>query len=472
MKRLALPLGLGAAAITWILPAPAGMPPAAWTCAGVAVLMAVWWVTEAVPLPATALVPLVAFPWLGLASMRDAAAPFANPVIFLFLGGFIIAAALARCGLHRRIALAIVAASGTGPKRLVAGFMIATAFLSMWVSNTATVLMMVPIAGSVLALSPQAGEADETDGEASDALAVALLLGVAYAANIGGMGTLIGTPPNALLAGFMDEAYGVRVGFVEWMMIGVPLLVVALPITWLVLTRDVGSASAPSVHAIAHARAPLGPPTRAERFVGAITAATALAWITRPVLARWIPGLSDAGIAVAGALTLFVVAGWSRRPDSWLDWDDVEALPWGVLILFGGGLSLSAVIQSSGLADWIGGTFAGTSAWPLVAVVAAVTTVIIFLTELTSNTATAAAFLPVAAAVAVGMGADPILLAAAVALAASGAFMMPVATPPNAIVYGTGRVPIGRMIRAGILLNLLFIVLVTATVRLLGPFLA
>src|SRR5690606_3519256 len=352
---------------------------------------------------------------------------------------------------------------------LVGGFMAATAFISMWVSNTATVVMLLPMALSVLALAESRGSGAVTDPN----FGVALLLGLAYAASIGGVGTLIGTPPNALLAGFMDEAYGIRIGFVEWMLLGVPLVLVALPLTWLLLTRvlypvpaDDAGGGADLVRSELRR---LGALSRAEVLVGGITALTAAAWVTRPLIDDVVPGLSDAGIAVGGALLLFVIPPAWRESRPLLDWDDAQRLPWGVLLLFGGGLSLASAIEQTGLATWIGEALGAVAAWPPLLVVLAVTTVIVFLTELTSNTATAAAFLPVVAALAVGIGADPLLLAVPVALGASCAFMMPVATPPNAIIYGSGRLTIPQMARAGLWLNLLMIVLVTAAAFLLAP---
>ncbi len=469
MRALILVAGLLLLGATWLVPAPAGLSAEAWRVAGVGALMALWWVSEVIPLPATALVPLVLLPPLGLATIGDAAAPYANPVIFLFLGGFVIAAALSRCGLHRRIALGIVVASGSSPAGLVAGFMVATAFLSMWVSNTATVLMVLPIALSVLALDDASSAGPSGGARVPSGFAVALMLGIAYAANIGGMATLIGTPPNALLAGFMDETYGVRVGFVEWLALGGPVVAVALPLAWWLLTRGLDGVGAPDRGGVLEARARLGRPSREEALVGVVTALTAIAWITRPVLARLVPGLSDAGIAVTGALALFVLSGAAEERGALLRWEDVEALPWGVLILFGGGLSLAAAIQDSGLAAWIGASFDAARALPALVIVGVVTAVVIYLTELTSNTATAATFLPIAAAVAAGVGIDPFQLGASVALAASAAFMMPVATPPNAVVYGSGLVPIRRMVGAGFWLNLVFILLITGAVRVLGP---
>ncbi len=465
-KRVGLIAGPVVFAAVLILPEPAGLSQEGWRTAAVALLMAIWWITEAIPIPVTALVPLVVLPLLGIGTVREVAAPYANPIIFLFLGGFVLAAALERSGLHRRFALAIVRVAGTSPPRLVAGFMIATAFLSMWVSNTATTMMMLPIALSILALS----DADSRSHHDAN-FAIALLLGIAYAANIGGVGTLIGTPPNALLAGFLEETYGVALGFGEWMLLGVPLVLVSLPLCWFWLCRlfTVHSASiGGSGRLLAAEWQKLGPPSRRETTVGVVLGATAVAWITRPLLDQFIPGLSDAGIAIAGALLLFLVPVNWRRLEFAATWRDVEGLPWGILILFGGGLTLAAAIHRSGLADWIGASMAAVGTWPLVGVVATVTLVIIFLTEINSNTATAATFLPIVASLALGIGLDPMALALPTALAASCAFMLPVATPPNAIVYASNRIPITGMLRAGLALNLAMVVLITVLVMAVG----
>lgn len=456
-------VGLGALVAMLAAPAPAGLSVEAWRTAAMGALMALWWITEAVPIPATAMLPVVLLPLLGVSDVGDAAAPYANPVIFLFLGGFVLAAALARSNLHYRLALGVVALVGAGPRRLIGGFMLATALLSMAVSNTATVVMLLPMALSVIELR-------ERDGRADPAFATALLLGLAYAASIGGIGTLIGTPPNALLAGFLEQTHGIRVGFVQWMAFGVPFVVLALPTTWWLLTRvlhPVEGGTREGVDVVARELRALGPPSRAERLVGTIAALTAAAWVFRPLLERVLPGLSDAGIAMATAVALFAVPAGLRQP--LVDWEDVRQIPWDVLVLFGGGLSLAEAISRTGLAAWIGESLGGIGAWPLVVVVALVTTVVIFLTELTSNTATSAAFLPVAASLATGIGADVTALAIPVAVAASCAFMMPVATPPNAIVYGSGRLTIATMARAGLVLNLLAVVLVTALTLLLAP---
>ncbi len=451
-----------------LLAPPEGMAVLAWRTAAVGVLMAVWWVTEALPIAATALLPIVLFPPLGVATVAATTAPYANPVIYLFLGGFLIAMALESCGLHRRMALAVLGVVGTRPANLILGFMAATAFISMWVSNSATVVMMLPMATSVIALARGGGEpAGDAPSRAFD---VALLLGIAYAGNIGGLGTLIGTPPNALLAGFMSETYGVQIGFMEWMLLGVPIVVVSLPFAWLVLTKwlyPVGSEPiAGGAAMLREQRGALGSMSRAEWTVGAITALTATAWVSRPVFERWIPAATDTGIAMTGALLLFIVPLAWRPLRVALTWTDAERLPWSVLILFGGGLSLAAAIEQTGLAGWIGAALSALAGWPVFAVILVVTTVVIFLTELTSNTATAAAFLPLVASLAIGIGADPMLLAVPTALAASCAFMLPVATPPNAIVYGTGALTIPQMAKAGMWLNVFFVALLPLVVYL------
>ena len=471
-RRAGLWLGPAVLIGMLLIPAPAGLDPAAWRAAAVGLLMAVWWVTEALPIAATALVPLVLFSPLGILPMGDAAAPYANPIIFLFLGGFLLARAMERWELHRRMALLVVRGMGVKPPRLVLGFMVATAFLSMWVSNTATAVMMLPIGLSVVALVRP--EADYSEGPVDFNFAIALMLGIAYAASIGGLGTLIGTPPNALLAGFMLETYGLEIGFARWMIVGLPLVVVTLPLAWLLLTRLVYPIRLREIpggrETIDREYRNLGPVKPAERRVGLVFALTALLWITRPVLEGWLPGLHDAAIAMGASLLLFVLPAGGGAPNTGstpvtrprlLDWETAETVPWGVLLLFGGGLSLAEAVQTTGLAEAIGGAVAGMGLATLPTVLVVVV-VIILLTELTSNTATAAAFLPLVASVALGLGENPLLLAVPAALAASCAFMMPVATPPNAIVYGSGYVTIPQMVRAGFWLNLLFVVVISA----------
>jgi sodium-dependent dicarboxylate transporter 2/3/5 len=440
--------------------AQAGMTEPAWRTAALGLWMGLWWVTEAVPIAATALLPMVLLPLLGIANINAAAAPYANPVIYLFFGGFILAAAFEESGLHRRLALALVKAVGTRPDRIVLGFMIAGGFISMWVSNTAAVLMLLPLANSMLpkGAPKQAGSFER-----------ALLLGIAYAATIGGYGTLIGTPPNALLSGFLQETQGVKLGFLDFMVVGVPIVVIGIPVTWWVLTRLIF----PDTHAtpidasgLEEQRRLIGKASRAEKFVGVVAVATAASWIAQPLLARIVPGISEAGIAVACAVVLLVVPldGTFRRV---IDWNAAERIPWGVLVLFGGGLSLASAIQGSGLSAWIGDSVGGLRGIPPLVLILVVVTVITFLTEFTSNTATAAAFLPIATSLAAGAGVNPLVLAVAAGLAASNGFMLPVGTPPNAIVFASGRLSVPQMARAGLLIDLIFIVLITAVSYLL-----
>lgn len=469
-------LGLAAGVVLFgamlVVPTPDGLTLPAWRTAAVAVLMATWWISEAIPIAATALLPLVLFPLLGIAAIDAAAAPYANPVIYLFMGGFLIAAAFSRSGLHRRIAITIVRTGGAAPGRLVGSFMLATAFISLWVSNTATAAMMLPMALALLAFTDE--HAALTAETANPNFAVALLLGVAYAATIGGIGTLVGTPPNALFAGFMSETYGRTIDYGDWMLLGVPIVVVTLPLAWLLLTRvlfPVGTTPISGGQEVitAHASS-LSPITRAEWTVALVAVVASVAWISRPWLADAIglPGLSDAGIAIAGALLLFIIPTGPEGERS-LDWESAERLPWGVLVLFGGGLALASGIQETGLAAAIGNALSYVGEWPPVVVIAVVTASMVFLSELTSNAATAAAFLPVTTSLAIGIGDDPLVLAVATTLGASGGFMLPVATPPNAMVYGTGRVTMRQMFRAGLALNLLLIVVVTIAVVLLVP---
>jgi len=471
-RPLALCAGIAVLAIMLVLPPPSGMEPAAWRVAAVAALMAVWWITEALPIPITGLVPMVLFPPLGIGGIGDAAAPYADPLIFLFLGGFVLALGLERWNLHRRIALTIVGHVGTRPASLVGGFMLATAFLSMWVSNTATAVMMLPIGLSVIGLLHTGPGKATPDGFAS-----ALLLGIAYGASVGGLATLIGTPPNALLAAFMSRNFGVEIGFARWMLIGLPVTAVLLATSWLILTRVAFRLSREAIGGssglIREELAALGRPSGPEIRVGAVFLLTAALWIFRPLFGSVVPGLSDTGIALAAAVLLFVIPAGVAGGGALMDWKTAQRLPWGVLLLFGGGLSLASGIAKSGLAAWIGTALAGLAGWPILLVVIVVTAGVIFLTEITSNTATAAAFLPLAAAVAPAIGVDPFVLTIPVALAASCAFMLPVATPPNAIVYGSGHLTVPQMARAGFLLNVAgTLVIVAATLLVSGRLLS
>ncbi|GAA1335837.1 DASS family sodium-coupled anion symporter [Kocuria palustris] len=484
IQWLGLAVGLVLGILVYLV-MPGDVPQEARLTAATAVLMAVWWMTEALPIPATALVPLIVFPTLGSTPLDDVGASYGNNVIFLFMGGFLLALAMQRWNLHRRMALLTVRLIGTRPPQMIAGFMIATGFLSMWVSNTATAVMMLPIGISVLLLVNKTSDAldDPVDAD-EDAAATpvksnfgtALMLGIAYAASIGSLGTIIGTPPNTLLVGYMASEHDVQIGFGQWMIVGVPLAVVLMAACWFLLTKVLFK---PEIDEIPGGRkliddelAKLGTTSAGERRVLVIFVLAALAWVFVPLVTDWVgadsPPITDAGIAIAVGVLLFLLPAGAARGVRLLDWDSALRLPWGVLLLFGGGLALSAQFSSSGLTEWIGEVASGLGGLPVVLLVVLFAAGILFLTELTSNTATAATFLPVAGGIAMGMGMDPLLLAIPVALAATCAFMLPVATPPNAIAYGSGYVSIPQMIKGGIWLNLFGLVLITAVTMTLA----
>lgn len=458
-KFLGLVTGLAVFLLVFWSPVPEGLNEAAWKTAAVTLLMAIWWITEAISISVTALLPIALFPILDIVSISEATTPYANPLIFLFMGGFIIALAMERWNLHNRIALSIINVVGVKPSSIIIGFIIASAFLSLWVSNTATAIMMLPIALSILNLNTKEGNEGDTNFE------IVLLLSIAYACNIGGIGTLIGTPPNALLAGFMLENYSFEISFFKWMQVGLPMVLISLPLMFLILAKviypikiDVLPGGA---ELIADKIKRLGKFSVQEKRVAVIFILTAMFWIFRPLLTDLLPGLSDAGIAIGASVLLFVLPAGGSEKRRLLVWDETKNLPWGVLILFGGGLSMASAISETGLATWIGTGIGSFSTWPVWVIVILVVALIIFLTEMTSNTASTAAFLPILASVAIGLGENPLLLAIPTAMGASCAFMLPVATPPNAIVYGSDKITIPQMSKAGLWLNFLFIGLIS-----------
>jgi solute carrier family 13 (sodium-dependent dicarboxylate transporter), member 2/3/5 len=461
--------GVLALLMTLVLPAPEGLSPEGWRTAGAGLLMALFWITEPIPIPVTALLPLVLFPALGLGDIRVTAAPYANPIIFLFLGGFIIALAMQRWHLHRRIAIGLLSRLGTRPAAIVGGFLLSSALVSMWVSNTATTLMMLPIAMSVVHLVPRT---DAVSRELRD-FRTALMLSIAYGATTGGMATLIGTPPNALLAAYMNQVHGITIGFGQWMLLGVPVSLVSLAVVYVVLTRvmfTLGSQELPGMAAlIAEERARLGRVSRGEMAAATVFLLTAAGWVLQPLIARAVPLVSDTTIAIAGALLLFMIPVNLRRGEFVMTWEATGQLPWGVLLLFGGGLSLAGNIESHGVATWLGSLAGTLSHLPTLGLLGIVTFGILLLTELTSNTATAATFLPITGALALSLGENPMLFLVPTALAANCSYMLPVGTPPNAIVYGSGVMPLSAMVRAGFLLNVLLVPIVVGLLVLLGP---
>ena len=453
--------------------APDGLSDPGWTTAAIGVLMAVWWATEAVPIAVTALLPLVVFPLFGVATIQDTASPYANKVIYLFLGGFIVAFAMQRWDLHRRIALNVLQVVGGNGRSLVGGFMLASAVISMWVMNTSTTMMLLPIAVSIIGVIHKS--VGSLDARARDDFQYALLLGVAYGATIGGMATLVGTAPNAMLAAFMAETYDTQIDFASWMLVGLPLSAVMLPLAWIALTRvvfkvrfDTSNEGRAELHRMKEEMGRIKVP---EIRVAIVFSIMALAWVLRPMLVQ-LPGLAaldDSGIAMAGAIALFLIPSGDKRDPLLLRWQYTQQLPWAVLILFGGGLTLASAVSRTGLAEWLGSSLQAVGMLPVAVVVVIAAAMIIFLTELTSNIATTATFLPVVGAIAIEAGFDPVLLTVPVTFAASCAFMLPVATPPNAIVFGSGLLTIPKMARAGLALNIIGVFVVSLAALYLAP---
>lgn len=457
--------GLAIFSLIMLAPSPEGLSDEGWKTAAVALLMASWWITEVIPISATAMIPLILFPLLGISDIAQTTTPYANPMIFLFMGGFIIAIAMQEWGLHRRIALNIIRTIGSRPKNIVAGFMVSAIFMSMWVSNTAATMMMLPIALSVIGLT-HSEKNTPAENEQYHYFAVALMLAIAFSASVGGLATVIGTPTNALLIGFVQESYGIEISFAQWMTVGLPIVIFGFPVLFYSLTHLVYPIRFKTLPGgreyIEKEITALGKMSRPEMIVATVFSLVALLWMTRPLIERYIiEGISDAGIAIFGALLLFLIPVNVQRGRFMLSWKAAERLPWGVLILFGGGLTLAGAIQRTGLAEWIGGYFGILAGWPVILIILIVCMVIIMFTEMASNSATAAAFLPIIGSVAIGIGENPLILAVPVAIVASCAFMLPVATPPNAIVYGSNVMTIPEMAKAGIVLNVLFAVLIT-----------
>ena len=471
-KKKGFGFGLFVFILMLFLPAPEGLSPQGWSVAAIVTLMAIWWATEAIPVAVTALLPLALFPLIGIVSFKEAAIPYANPNIYLFLGGFMLALGIERSGLHKRMALHMIIAAGSSGPKLIAGFMTIAALISMFVMNTSTTLMLLPIGLAVCSVvSNTIPGLTDKEIEYFD---TSLMLGIAYAATIGGMSTLVGTAPNIVFSAFMLETYGIEISMIDWMTLGVPLAIVMLYSAWLVLTKYVFPTSfITSKDTKTYLKNMLndqGPLSKDEIKISIIFGLTALAWMFRTLLDNYdmFSGLTDAGIAIISAILLFMIPS-SHHKGELLDWNQSNKLPWGLLILFGGGLSIAAQINSSGLGIWIGESLSVLSTVPPIFLIFAVAALIIFLTEVTSNVATTSTFLPVFGAVAVGIGVLPVSLTVPVCLAASCAFMLPVATPPNAIVYGSGKFTIATMMKAGFILNIIGIFVVTLFAYFLAP---
>ena len=456
---------------------PASLSTSARLVLGIAAWMSVWWLAEPVPLAATALIPLAAFPILGVANTREAAAPYASEIVFLFLAGFLLAAALESWRAHERIAYRMIAIIGITGNRIVLGLIVATGIISMWISNTATAAMMYPIGIAVGALFGTGADARR--------MRTALMLGIAYAASIGGIGTLIGTPPNLIFAASARQLTGREVDFLSYMMIGVPIVMVLLPVTWallvFVLFRNRAALSDSASEEIRRRRGELGPIRGGERLTLILFALTALAWIARerkdfgafiiPGLTDLTGGITDAAIGMTSAVLLFALSARNQSGISrpLLTWDEARQIPWDVLLLFGGGLSLAAAMESTGLTTWIAGSLTGLKGQPTIVLYVGLAVVICVLSELASNTAVATMAMPLAAALAVAVGQPPLAMMLVASLAASTGFALPVATPPNAIVFGSGQVTVRDMMKTGIVLDGIAIVVVVITTLLLYP---
>ena len=428
--------------------------------------MITWWVTEAVPIPVTALLPMILFPLLGLFSIQESTAPYASPIVFLFMGGFIIAIGLEKHNLHTRIALNLVRLTGSKANGIILGFMIATAFLSMWISNTATTVMMLPIAISVISLIED-NDPKIKGTKGYRLFALGLLLSIAYAANIGGTATIIGTPPNVVLVGYIKQFYNIDLEFSRWLLIGLPISITLIGITFLLITRVIfpnrlGKISG-SEELVKNQLKKLGTYSKEEKLVTVVFASTAAGWIFRQPLNNLIGAnlLNDTLIAMSGGLLMFLVPVNFRKGQFILNWKDMKRLPWGILILFGGGLTLAKGMESSGIIQQIGDAFSQGSALNYTMLLILLTAVMLFMTELMSNVALTTIFVPVVLGIANGIEIEPLYLAIPVTLASSCAFMMPISTPPNAIVFSSGHIHMRDMMKIGFWLNLVSIVILS-----------
>ena len=454
--------GLAGFLLLLMLPPPAAMPLAAWHIAALTFLMACWWMTEALPLTATALLPFLAVPLMGVMPANDIAAAYYSPILFLVLGGAFIALAIERVGLHRRLALAILARSGHSGESLLLAFMCATALLSFIVSNTATTLIMMPIA--IVAIRAAGIEAEE-----KAPFAIALVLGIAYAASIGGMGTLVGSPTNAIAAGMIERTLGFRIDFLTWATFGLPLVAVAIPVTWFLLVHSSRLEGLPvSPAAIRAAIGAPGPWTPPEKRLAPLVALVVAGWVLLPLIEGRLPkgAVTDGSIAILGGLLLFLIPAGDGRP--LLTWKEANRAPWDVIMMFGGGLALAEAITASGLAGWMGTELAVLNSVSPIIIALVLTAIVVLVTEFASNVATASGVMPVVASLIAGTGADPVLLAMPAAIAASWGFMLPSGTGPNAIAYASGHIRVGDMLRAGFLLDLVGIPLVVAVVFLVS----
>jgi len=449
---------------------PAGMSESAYSLLSITLWMALWWVTESVPIAITALLPIILFPMTGAVDLQTTTASYGHKYIFLYMGGFMLAIAIEKWNLHKRIALNIIKIIGTNISKIILGFMVATAFLSMWISNTATAVMMLPIAMSIVA---QLQDNPKTEKNENLIFGKALMLSIAYSASIGGMATLIGTPPNLVFAGYVEETYGIEITFLQWLKFGVPIAIPLLVIAWLYLTKFAFKFKQKEFpggkEEINRLLVLIGPMKREEKLVSSIFVLTAFCWITRSfILQEFFPFIDDTIIAMTAGILLFVVPA-SDFKKRLITWEDAVKLPWGIILLFGGGMALAAGFQITGLASWLGAQMSVFQGLSVLVLVFVIITLVNFFTEFTSNLATTAMLLPILAPIAISLNINPYMLMVACTIAASCAFMMPVATPPNAVVFGSGYLRIPDMIKSGIWMNIISILFLTLMVYYFLP---
>lgn len=465
-QKIGLVLGPVLFLVMYLFFQPAGLSQEGAAALAVTAWIATWWVTEALPIPVTSMLPMILFPVLGLGKMADVLAPYADPTIYLFLGGFVIALAIERWNLHRRIALSIINMVGTSPRRLVLGFMLATGSISVFISNSATAMMMLPIGMAVIGqimelqgLSNQDGELHRTN------FAALIMLAIAYAASIGGVGSIIGSPPNAVFVGVLEKSLSIKITFLDYMLVGIPIFLVFTFIAWWIMLKVMP----PEFQEIPGSRelirrelANLGPMSTQEWRVLAVFALAALLWIIYPFCLKGvIPNIGDTMVAIFGALLLFLIPSGRKKGEFLLDESAFGKLPWGILLLFGAGFSVAEVFETTGVAAWLADLLTGLEGVPYFVIILAVTTLLVFTTEITSNTAIATIFMPIMASLAAALNIAPAGLMMVAALASTLAFMMPVGTPPNAIAFSTGYVSMKQMIKVGFFLNLASIITIT-----------
>jgi sodium-dependent dicarboxylate transporter 2/3/5 len=463
LKHLGLILGPLLFTLTLLFFKPEGLGPEGIAVLATTLWVAVWWILEVVPIAVTAMLPIILFPITGAMELSTTTAAFGHKYVFLYIGGFTLAIAIEKWNLHKRIALTVINFIGTSVSKIILGFMLATAFLSMWISNTATTVMMLPIG---MAIILQLKDNPDTKEDENEVFGKALMLAIAYSASIGGIATLIGTPPNLIFAGILEEQFNIEMTFSKWIIYGLPISIILLFICWKYLTnvafkfkqKDFPGGKAEIKRLLNN----LGKISYEEKTVLIVFCATAFLWMTRSFLiSKLIPAIDDTIIAMASATILFILPTKNRTEKKIINWESAVKLPWGILLLFGGGLALAEGFKTSGLAEWIGTQVTQFEQLPLLALLFVLVLTINFLTEITSNLATTAMLLPIIAPIALALDVHPFTLMVGITVAASCAFMLPVATPPNAIVFGSGYLKIPDMMRTGILMNVISVILIT-----------